>query len=231
MTSRFFRGSVPWRAYAEHLPLTPPPGVLPPEPKWNIAPMSLVPVIRPRDHGQPGVDLTLKLWSLVPQWWRKSLEEKDWTSFNARIEGIEESATFRGAYRYRRCLIPASGYYVWSGAPGRRVPYAVGVAGAPWFCMGGVWERWGFDGGEIDTFAILTTPANDRIAAHAERMPLVIAPEDRREWLDCARPAAPRLLSPWPAERTEDWPAHPAVGHVREQGAEMTGRASDLSGA
>lgn len=224
MTSRFFRACIPWSAYAGHMDLRPPAHVDPPEAKWNIAPMSFVPVIRPRDHGEPGLEMALKLWSLVPQWWRKPLAEKEWTSFNARAEGIGESATFRGAYRYRRCLIPASGFYVWSGASGRRVPYAAGVAGATWFCMGGVWERWGFDGGEVDTFAVITVPANDRLAAHGERMPLILPPERWRAWLDPSRPAASGVLVPWPSERTEDWPAHPSVGNVREQGAEMTGR-------
>ncbi len=224
MTSRFFRAPIPWAEYTRWLDLTPPPNVDPPEPKWNIAPMSLVPVIRPRDHGEPGLDLTLKLWSLVPQWWREPLAEKKWTSFNAKAEDIGQSATFRGAYRYRRCLIPASGFYVWSGPEGRRVPYGIGIRDVPWFCMGGVWERWGFDGAEVDTFAIVTIRANDCVGAHTERMPLILAPDDWEEWLDVSRPAARTLLDPWPAERMEDWPAHPAVGNVRQQGMEMVGQ-------
>ncbi len=224
MTSRFFRGVIPWGDYTEALDLRPPPGVEPPEPKWNIAPSSLVPVIRPREYGQPGLDLALKLWGLVPQWWREPLSEKKWQSFNARAEGIEESATFRGAYRYRRCLVPASGFYVWSGAEGRRVPYAVGVRGADWFCMAGVWERWGFDGGEYDTFAIITVPANGVLAAHGERMPALIAPPDYARWLDPALPAPAGMLAPLPDDLTEDWPAHPDVGNVRQQDESMTGR-------
>jgi len=90
--------------------------------------------------------------------------------------------------------------------------------------MGGVWERWGFDGGEVDTFAIITVPANDLVAAHGERMPLILAPDDWAEWLDSARPARPALLDPWPPGRMEDWPAHPDVGNIRHQGPEMTGR-------
>jgi len=223
VTTRFFRTPLPWRAYTAQLDLTAPPGVDPPEGQWNIAPMSFVPVIRCREYTRPGHEMPLMLWSLVPQWWREPLTEKRWTSFNARVEDVAESAVFRGAYRYRRCLVPASGFYVWSGAQGRRVPYAVGVPGADVFCMGGVWERWGFDGAEIDTFAILTTPANDRVAAHSERMPLILPPERWARWLDHARMPDPATLTPWPAERTEDWPAHPDVGNVRAQGEEMPG--------
>ena len=188
--------------------------------------MSLVPVIRPRLHGAEGFELAPMLWSLVPQWWREPLAEKRWTSFAAPVEGIGESATFRGAWRYRRCLIPASGFYVWSGPQGRRVPYAVGLRETPWFCMGGVWECWGHDGGEIDTMAVLTIPANGAVAAHGERMPLILAPDDWAAWLDPARPATRDMLEPWLAERFEDWPAHPEVGDVRRQGPEMTGRHS-----
>ena len=120
MTSRFFRAPLPWSVYTDRLPLVPPPGVASPEGQWNIAPMSFVPVIRPHEYGEPGMEMALMLWSLVPQWWRRSLAEKDWTSFNARAEEIGESNTFAGAYRYRRCLVPASGWYVWSGPQGRR---------------------------------------------------------------------------------------------------------------
>lgn len=223
MISRFFRGAVSRGDYAGHFELSLPPGIDAPEPKWNIAPMSLVPVIRPREYGQPGQDLALKLWGLVPQWWRKPLAEKDWSSFNARAEDIGTSATFRGAYRYRRCLIPASGFYVWSGPEGRKVPFSVGLRGGHWFCMGGVWERWGFDGGEYDTFALVTVGANALVGAHAERMPLIVHPEDYAAWLDPSRPAEADLLAPFHADAMVDWPAHPNVGNVRNQDADLTG--------
>lgn len=137
MTGRFFRGPIGWDAYRAVLDLRMPPGIEPPEPRYNIPPMSWVPVIRPREFGADGLEMPLKLWSLVPQWWNKPLREKTWSSFAAQWETAEDSPTFRGAFRYRRCLVPASGFFVWSGPEGRRTPFAVGMREADWFCFAG----------------------------------------------------------------------------------------------
>jgi putative SOS response-associated peptidase YedK len=222
MTARFFRGEISWDAYAEAAGVIAPPGIDPPEPRYNIPPMSWVPVIRPRLHHQPGREVVLMLWSLVPMWWTKPLAEKNWTSFNARAEEIEDSPTFRGAYRYRRCLVPASGFFVWSGAKDKRVPFAIGLSDRDWFAFAGIWETWGHDGGEIDTFAILTTAANDLVAAHGSRMPVILAPENFDAWL--TPPGGKDFADPYPAAAMMEWPADPAVGNIRNQGAHLIER-------
>jgi len=191
VTGRFFRGPIPWDAYGEHLEFVPPDGIEPPEPRYNIPPMSWVP---------------------------------KWTSFTAQSETIDEAPTFRGAYRYRRCLIPASGYFVWSGETSKRIPTAIGVTEQPWFCFAGVWETWGHDGGEIDTFAILTTKANDLVGAYSTRMPVILRPRDYITWLDPPGKNTKRLFRPFPAEDMEEWPVDPAVGNVSNQGSELIAR-------
>ena len=224
MTARFFRRPIPWQDLTAAAGVVPPPGIDPPEPRYNIPPMSWVPVIRPRPFGEPGRELALMLWSLVPMWWTKPLSEKNWTSFNARSEDIEDSPTFRGAYRYRRCLVPASGFFVWTGERGKRVPLAIGLRDTPWLAFAGIWETWGHDGGEIDTFAILTTSANDLVAAHSTRMPVILRPGDYDTWLSPPPAKTVHLLKPYPAPEMEEWPVDPSVGNVRNQDAQLIER-------
>ena len=224
MTGRFFRGPISWDAYRADLDVIPLEGIEPPEPRYNIPPMSWVPVIRPRLFHEPGLEVALMLWSLVPMWWNKPLSEKKWTSFTAQSETIDEAPTFRGAYRYRRCLIPASGFFQWSGERGKRIPFAIGLTDTPWFCFAGIWETWGHDGGEIDTFAILTTRANDLVGAHSSRMPVILRPHDYWTWLDPPGKKTERLFRPFPAEDMEEWPAAIEVGNTSSQGPHLIAR-------
>ncbi len=224
MTGRLFRGPVSWDDYTDALDLRPPPGVAPPPPQFNIAPNTLVPVIRPREHGAPGLEVMLKLWGLIPAWWNKPLSEKKWTSHTARCEEIDESAAFRGAFRYRRCLVPVSGFYLWSGEPGRKVAFSIGVRDAPWFCLAGVWERWGYDGAEYDTFAVLSTEANALVSAHSSRMPVIIRPGAYKRWLDVSQRSVERMFEPLPAEDMIEWPAGEGVGNMRNQHMDVMGK-------
>lgn len=224
MTSRFFRHDIGWESYAQATGLVPPPGIDPPEPKANIAPGSWLPVIRRAPYGPRAPEMALMLWGLVPSWWSQPLSEKRWSSFNARAEEIDEAPSFRGAFRYRRCLVPASGFLVWSGAEGRRLPFAIGLIDRPWFCFAGIWECWGHDGSEIDTLAILTVPANDLVAAHSSRMPLILPPRQHDRWLDSGPEAATRLCQPYRADEMEEWPVDPAIGDTRNQEASLLSR-------
>ena len=224
MTARFFRCPISWDDYRARVDLRPPPGIEPPEPRYNIPPMSWVPVIRPRLFGAPGLELALMLWSLVPMWWRQPLAEKKWSSFNAQSEEIGDSPTFRGAFRHRRCLVPASGFFQWSGEGGKRVPFAIGLRETPWFCFAGVWETWGHDGGEIDTFAILTTSANELTAAHSLRMPVILRPGDEAAWLAPLSTETGRLFHSFPADVMEEWPVTVEVGNIRNQGPHLIER-------
>ena len=224
MSGRYFRGPIGWEEYRAVLDLRPPPGIEPPEPRWNIPPMSLAPVIHPAEFGGPGLEMPLMLWSLVPGWWNRPLSEKKWSSFNAQCETITDAPAFRGAFRYRRCLVPASGWFVWTGPESRRTPMAMGLRETPWFCFAGIWDRYACDGSELDTFAILTTSANGLVAAHSLRMPVVLRPEDYESWLDPAARLPAHVFDPFDAAAMEEWPADPAIGNVRNQGPELVKR-------
>jgi len=134
MCGRFFRHEVSWAAYQVALDLIVPEGVDPPEATYNAAPMSLQPVIRPAETAGH-TEMAAMVWSLVPSWWRKPLKEKSFSSFNAKAETAAEKPVFRGAFRHRRCLVPVSGFYEWTGQKGARIPFAIGLRNRRWFCL------------------------------------------------------------------------------------------------
>lgn len=224
MTSRFFRHAISWESYADATGLVPPEGVEPPEPRANVPPGAWAPVIHRTSFGARELRLSLMYWGLVPGWWNKPLSEKRWTSFNARSEDIRESPTFRGGFSYRRCLIPVSGFFVWSGSGAKRTPMAISVKETDWFALAGIWECWGHDGSEIDTFAVLTVDANDTVAAHATRMPVILTQRQFSGWLDGGVERAERLCQPFRDDLMEEWPVDPAIGDVSVQDFSLIAR-------
>lgn len=227
MTARFFRRDISWSAYRARLDLIPPPHIDPPEPQYNIAPNAMAPILRIAPDGEyaprGAVQIAPAFWGLIPVWWNKPLSEKNFSTFNARAEGIEESNTFSGAFRQGRCLVPASGFYVWSGEKGSATPFAIGPRDGGWFCFAGLWSRWMYDGSEIDTFAIVTCAANLAVAGLSQSMPVILDPADYVRWLDPFASHPEKLLKPSPSDTLRVWPAHPNVGNVRNQGADMPG--------
>jgi putative SOS response-associated peptidase YedK len=230
MTSRFFRREIAWGAYAAVLDLVPPPGVGAPEAQANIAPHAMAPIFRfsapalyPGDYAPRGrLVVTPAFWAFTPVWHRPAPGDKPFAAFNARAETLADSAVFSGAFRHGRCLVPASGYYAWSGSKGRATPFALALRERDWFCFAGLWSRAMIDGSEFDTFAIVTVAANDLTAPFGDTMPAILEPADCARWIDPLEPRPERLLKACPEDEMRLWPAHPDVGNVRNQGPEMT---------
>lgn len=192
-------------------------------PRYNIAPTQPIAIVRVV-HGRR--EFALVRWGLVPAW------VEDPSAFalliNARAEGIAERPAFRAAMRYRRCLVPASGFYEWrrgmAGRPvrGTRQPYWVPPAGGGTLAFAGLWETWSDrDGGEIDTAAIVTTSANAEVRALHERMPVVIAPEDYATWLTGDLDEALALLRPAPDGYFAPVPVSTRVNGAEAEGADL----------
>ncbi len=231
MTARFFRREISFAALADVTGLVPPPGVGDPPGQYNIAPSDAAPIMRlsapslyegdyaPRDE----LMVTPAFWGLVPAWWKKPLSEKKYASFNAPVDRLTISKTFSGSLRHGRCLVPASGFYTWSGPKGASTPFAVSVSDRDWFCFAGLWSRAMIEGSEFDTFAIITCAANDAMAGLSAHMPVILHEDDHARWLDPASRAPLGILRPYPSVATRIWPANPGVGNVRNQGPEMTG--------
>ncbi|MGE0009119.1 MAG: SOS response-associated peptidase [Parvibaculaceae bacterium] len=148
-------------------------------PRSHVSPGSPIAIVR-ADRGIR--HLALVRWGFVPSWAKGVAPGKPLT--NARIETLLEKASFRNAARRRRCLIPADGYYEWSGAEGRKQAHLVTRADGRPFAFAGLWEHWlRPDGSELETAAIVTTAALPPMEAVHPRMPMVVAPHLHREWL------------------------------------------------
>ena len=225
MCGRFFRHGVSWEEYSSALQLVIPESVEPPEPAYNIAPTQIAPVIRIAPEGEDisagQLQMAPAMWGLVPSWWHKPLSEKKFSTFNARSEGVRESNTFRGAFRHKRCLVPASGFYEWTGPKGQKKPYAIGLRNRRWFCFAGLWDRAMIDGSEIDSFTILTIEANEIMAPLHTRMPVILDPANYSQWLEGDREEAANSFKPFPSDAMHAWPVGKAVGNVRNQGPEL----------
>jgi putative SOS response-associated peptidase YedK len=149
----------------------------------NVRPTERAPIIRINPLSSKR-ESTLARWGLVPSW-AKDLKFGA-RCINARIETLASLQAYRAAFRNRRCLVPASAFFEWSGPPGHRTKWRVAPLDQPLFALAGLWERW-FDphtGDAVQTYTIVTTVANEKLAALHDRMPVIVAPEHYEHWLD-----------------------------------------------
>jgi putative SOS response-associated peptidase YedK len=150
-------------------------------PRYNIAPTAKLLVVR---KGSGGAQAAQVRWGLVPRWAKDPSMGARMN--NARAETAAEKPSFREAFRRRRCLIPANGFYEWKAEGGIKQPYYIHPAGGVLFAFAGLWESWSDPrGGQppLETCAILTTDANQTMAAVHERMPVIVSPVEYSAWL------------------------------------------------
>lgn len=168
-------------------------------PRFNIAPTTEVLIVRTRPDGAR-VPAVVR-WGLVPRWAKDP--KRATTLSNARGETVAEKPSFRDAYRRRRCLVPANGFFEWQRVESRKQPYYVHPAQGELFAFAGLWERWEGAGEPLETCAIVTTAANAPMQAIHDRMPVILAPQDYARWLgaaagadleDLLRPCAPAAV-------------------------------------
>jgi putative SOS response-associated peptidase YedK len=165
-------------------------------------------------------------WGLIPSWVK---DPKEFSLLvNARSESVVDKPSFRYAMRYRRILVPASGFYEWRRPADRKLPrqaFWIRPRGGGLVAFGGLMEHWaGKDGSEIDTGLILTTNANATIASIHDRMPVIVPPEHFGRWLDC-RNVSPAevadLLLPPTADMLEAIPVGDRVNRIANDGPEL----------
>lgn len=149
-------------------------------PRYNIAPSQNILCVLSPQSGHRIV--SMMQWGLVPFWARDP--KMGSRMINAKAETVAIKPAFRAAFRSRRCLIPATGFYEWQRQPDRRQPYMVRARSGGLFAMAGLWERWGKDEATLETTCILTRAANDVVQAVHERMPLILPPESFALWLN-----------------------------------------------
>src|SRR5262249_12694756 len=154
-----------------------------PMPRFNIAPTQFVPLIRPATD-KPGREVASLKWGLIPSW---ADDIRIGTRhLNARAETVAENPAFRAAFKRRRCLVPASGFYEWTGPPKNRQPHLFAMRDARPFAFAGLWEKWERDGQQIESFTILTTEPNELCAKYHDRMPVIVHRNDYDHCLNAA---------------------------------------------
>lgn len=196
-------------------------------PRYNIAPTQPVAIVRlDPNHAR---EIALVRWGLIPSWSKDPAAFQ--TLINARAETAAEKASFRGAMRHRRCLIPANGFYEWTGKPGAKQPHLIRRRDGGLIAFAGLWESWlGADGSEIDTMAILTVTANATLASIHDRMPAILQPEDFDAWLDVRgfrAEMAAEMLRPAADDLLEHITVDPRLNNARNEGPDLIKPASD----
>ena len=172
-------------------------------PRYNIAPTDTVDVIRLAPQGRR--ELVRMRWGLVPFFWKKPLKEVPAT-FNARAETVHEKPMFRDAFRRRRCIIPASGFYEWTGEKGNKTPHLFTAADAsPVLAFAGLWDKWKdpATGEEVLSCTMVVSEATAWMAPYHDRMPVLLTGDEIENWLtgkagkEVLRPAAESALREW----------------------------------
>lgn len=182
-------------------------------PRYNIAPTQPVAAVR---LGFAGRELVELRWGLVPRW--ASDPKIGNRLINARAETVAEKPAFRDAFRRRRCVVPATGFYEWRAEGKRRRPWLFRRRDRRLFAIAGLWERWRGPAGELETCTLVTREAAPPIAAIHERMPVLLTPEQVGPWLDpAADPRGETLALPFDADAWEAQPVSPAVNDVRNE--------------
>lgn len=190
-------------------------------PRFNISPTQ--PVLAIPNDGKNKADFFM--WGLIPSW------AKDPTIgsrlINARGETLAEKPSFRGSFKYKRCLILADGFYEWKTQPGSKIktPYFIYMKDRKPFVFAGLWDTWNSpDGSSVRSCTIITTEPNELMSTLHNRMPVILNQADHAQWLD-ASPRAPEsllpLIKPFPADRMSAHPVSTLVNSPAHDRAEL----------
>ncbi len=166
-------------------------------------------------------------WGLLPHWAKD--EKLSYTTFNARSEEFTTKPAFKHAWQSgQRCLVVTDGFYEWKKLDPKgknKQPYSIAMTNGQ-MVMAGLWEKWKDrkSGGEVLSCTVLTCPSNNAVAEVHDRMPVILADKDWPKWLS-EKPAAEEellaLLKPCADEMLKIWPVDRAVGHVKNNGAQL----------
>lgn len=168
------------------------------EPRYNIAPGQAVPVVR---TGEAGRELLLARWGLVPHWSKEARSK--YSTINARAETVAEKPTYRDAFKHKRCLIPATGFYEWRPEGDKKMPHHIRMRDGEIFAFAGLWDRWGKEGEGFESCSIIVTAANETMQPIHERMPVILNRAQYNSWLNTGhynRVQLESMLAPYAAE-------------------------------
>ena len=226
MCGRFTLTS-PAQVIADAFGVEPPSGL---EARYNICPSQAVLAVR-RTKDDAGRSAAFLHWGLVPHWMKEP--PKDARMINARSETAAEKPAFRDAFRSKRCLVPADGFYEWRKESGGKQPYLIRWKTAEPFAIAGLWASWRRDGGpRLESCALLTTAPNELMEPIHDRMPVILPRESWDLWLDPAVAEVDRLkklLVPAPAADMEAFPVSTHVNSPKNDDPKCLEREAPLT--
>lgn len=188
-------------------------------PSYNVAPGATMPVVVRNSPNR----VEMMAWGLIPFWANDS--KMRYKTINARAETVATTPAFREAFKRRRCLVPATGFYEWQNTARGKIPYFIHLKDTELFAFAGLYDMWKDGAGqELRTYTIITTTPNELVQPIHNRMPVILHPEDEDRWIDPA-PQDPAslhaLLTPFPAELMAAYTVTRAVNSPANDSAEL----------
>ena len=193
------------------------------KPRYNIAPTQDIAAIRESAEGR---ELTTLRWGLVPFWAKDPAIGN--RMINARAETVAEKPAFRAAYRRRRCLVLADGFYEWRKEGAGKTPYLISLASGEPFALAGLWEHWKAKASDetIDSATLITTEANAFMQQLHHRMPVILQPTTAERWLAGDEDVLDEVARTGPQLRA--WPVDRRVNNARNEGEDLIAPAGDV---
>jgi len=185
------------------------------KPRYNIAPSQSVAVVRLKSDASHRELVQLR-WGLIPSWAKDP--KIAYSTINAKAETVAEKPAFRSAFRKRRCLIPASGFYEWQKEGKQKQPMYIRLRDRRPFAFAGLWEHWEPKEGEpLESCTIVTTDANEFMVPIHNRMPVILASQDYDRWLDPTVPpdSLQAFLKPYAVNEMEAYAVSKMVNNPR----------------
>jgi putative SOS response-associated peptidase YedK len=191
------------------------------DPRYNIAPSQEVLAVRilPDSGEREG---TLLRWGLIPSWAKDPGIGNSLA--NARADTIAEKPAFRSAFKKRRCLVVADGFYEWGTGDGGKIPYYFQLQDGEPFAFAGLWERWEKGEEPVESCTLITTEANGVVGRVHNRMPVILEPDDYDRWLDPNEQDAKELLRPLPDDALISYAVSKLVNNPRNERPECIAR-------
>lgn len=186
--------------------------------RYNVAPTQEVAVI---EMGPLHRQIAVKKWGLIPAWSKEGKAE--FATFNARAESVREKPTYRHAFQQRRCIVPADGFYEWTGPKGGKIPHLFErVDGAP-LALAGLHETWRSKDGkeQVQSFTIIVTAANRWMSFYHDRMPVILEPDTFDTWLTGTPDEAAALMHGAAEEVLKERVVSTLVNNVKNEGPEL----------
>ena len=187
--------------------------------RYNVAPATEQLVILPEGGRRAA---RWYRWGLIPHWAKDPAIACK--TINARGESVAVKPAFRAAFRQRRCLVPATGFYEWKIREGGKQPYLIRPRSGGLLSFAGLWESWARPEGEVRSFTIVTTEPNALMARIHDRMPAIVRRDDYARWLDPALrdPAQIQsMIASCPAGDLQAVPVGREINNARNQGPEL----------